>query len=142
MECGALDVFITQGIMKKGRAGFRITVLANPISVQTLEEIIFRETGTLGIRKYWCERTKLIRKYIQHEISHSALRFSQAYLPDGSLVSKPEYEECARLARAWNVPLRQVLLHCYSRIAETSPPLSPASQTVVSDLRIGQNKET
>ncbi|MCX8139008.1 MAG: nickel pincer cofactor biosynthesis protein LarC [Gemmataceae bacterium] len=142
MECGALDVFITQGIMKKGRAGFRITVLANPTSVQTLEEIIFRETGTLGIRKYWCERTKLARKYVQHEISNTALRFSQAYLPDGSLLSKPEYEECARLARTWNVPLRQVLLQCYSRIAEASRIPSPASQKVTSDPRMDQDKET
>jgi uncharacterized protein (TIGR00299 family) protein len=142
MENGALDVFVTHGIMKKGRAGFRITVLASPMSVKSLEEVIFRETGTLGIRKYWCERTKLSRKYIHHEISNNTLRFSQACLPDGTTLSKPEYEECARLARTWNVPLRQILLHCYSKIANESRPLFPTSQPSVPVPRSGDDEGT
>lgn len=142
MEFGALDVFITHGIMKKGRAGFRITVLANSTSVQTLEEIIFRETGTLGIRKYWCERTKLIRRYVQHEVCGTPLRFSQACLSDGTMVSKPEYEECTRVARARNVPLRHVFLHCYSKIAEESQSLSSGTRQPTPNSRIDQNKDT
>lgn len=139
MEKGALDVFVTQGIMKKGRAGFRITVLASPMSVHALEEIIFRETGTLGIRKYWCTRTKLSRRYIQHEVSNHTLRFSQAFMSDGTTLSKPEYEECARIARTWNIPLRQVLLHCYAKIAQESPWSSPIPQRSVSHSEHGDN---
>ncbi|MCS7270674.1 MAG: nickel pincer cofactor biosynthesis protein LarC [Gemmataceae bacterium] len=132
LQHGAMDVFISSGLMKKGRLGYRVTVLAPPALVASLQEVLFRETGTLGIRRSWCERVKLPRQYVQHQIDRHRVQFSQARLPDGTPVGKPEYEDCARTARETNLPLRQVMLDCYARMVSPSlatnnaPPITAA----------------
>src|SRR5262249_45948905 len=62
LAAGALDVFSTAIFMKKNRPGVLLSVLAPEDKLPALEEILFRETGTLGIRRYAAERHKLERK--------------------------------------------------------------------------------
>src|SRR5262249_32542349 len=63
-EAGALDVFTTSIFMKKNRPGVLLSVLAPEDKMPALEEILFRETTTLGIRRYPVERHKLNRKAV------------------------------------------------------------------------------
>jgi uncharacterized protein (TIGR00299 family) protein len=107
-EAGALDVFTTPVIMKKGRPGTQITVLAREERRETLTEIIFAETTTAGIRASRLERTVLDR-----EMRRVTTRFGEITVKvlsrGGRVVSvSPEYEECRRIAKEWQVPLKEV----------------------------------
>ncbi|MCA1903885.1 MAG: nickel pincer cofactor biosynthesis protein LarC [Cyanobacteria bacterium KgW148] len=104
---GALDVFTQPVVMKKGRIGTLITVLCHPDRAVELEQIIFRETSTLGIRRRHQERTILDRELAHAQTPWGTVGVKIAHRPDRDTI-QPEYEDCARLARENNVPLRQV----------------------------------
>jgi uncharacterized protein (TIGR00299 family) protein len=63
-ERGALDVFITPIIMKKGRSAAKLSVLVEAKAVKDIQEVIFRETTSLGLRKFRVEKIMLQRKLI------------------------------------------------------------------------------
>lgn len=104
---GALDVY-TQAIgMKKSRTGILITVIC-PCDRQTIcEQILFRETSTLGIRYRFQERKILFREIREVETEYGKARVKIARR-DGFCTIQPEYEDCARLARLNDIPLMQV----------------------------------
>lgn len=108
LESGALDVFIVPIMMKKGRPGQLVTVLVRPEAVSDAEAILFRETGTLGVRRRWCERSVLPRGRVAVETSFGTVWVKVAELPDGGRRAAPEYEDCARLARSAGVSLAEV----------------------------------
>jgi len=105
---GALDVFVVQGQMKKGRPGFMVTVIAEPPTVPALEAVLFRETGTFGIRRTTAERTKLQREAITVQTPWGPVAAKRGWRTDGFAVVTPEYDDCARVAREHGVPLRDV----------------------------------
>ena len=107
LQHGALDVY-TQAIgMKKSRTGSLITVIC-PCDRQSIcEQILFRETTTLGIRHRLQERKILHREIHEVETEYGKARVKIARR-DGFLTIQPEYEDCASLARSHHVPLMQV----------------------------------
>ncbi|MBA4187205.1 MAG: TIGR00299 family protein [Planctomycetaceae bacterium] len=105
---GALDVFVVHGQMKKGRPGFMVSVICEPSHVPALEAIIFRETGTFGIRKHTAERSKLQRESVTVETPWGPVKAKRGWRADGFSIVTPEYEDCARVAREQGVPLREV----------------------------------
>ena len=110
LAAGALDVFTTAVQMKKNRPGVQITVLATPADAHRLEAILFRETGTLGIRRTPATRGKLARQPHTVATPWGEIMGKLASLADGTQVFSPEFESCRRVAEAHNVPLRQVFL--------------------------------
>ena len=62
LTAGALDAYFTPVQMKKGRPGVLVTVVAPPERREAIEELLFRETTTLGIRRQEWERTALDRE--------------------------------------------------------------------------------
>jgi uncharacterized protein (TIGR00299 family) protein len=104
---GALDVFTVHGQMKKGRPGFLVTVIAAADRVAEIESVLFRETGTFGIRKHTATRTKLRREAITVETPWGPVKTKRGWR-DGFELITPEYEDCARLAREHGVPLRTI----------------------------------
>ncbi len=105
---GALDVFSTPIFMKKNRPGVLLTVLAPEAALSNLEEILFRETMTFGIRRYPADRHKLQRKAVTVETPWGPIAGKLGWLEGRPPVFTPEYDDCARVARAHNVPLREV----------------------------------
>ena len=69
-KAGALDVFLTQVIMKKGRPGIKLSVLCNDSDKDNLMKIIFEETTTIGLRFYSAGRKTLGRE-IKNSIQNS-----------------------------------------------------------------------
>ena len=67
MDAGALDAFVTPIQMKKNRPGVMLSVLCDEPRIPALEEILFRETTTLGIRRYPVSRHKLKRQAVEVE---------------------------------------------------------------------------
>jgi hypothetical protein len=105
---GALDVFVVQGQMKKGRPGFMVTVLCEAAKVTVLEGVLFRETATFGVRRYVAERSKLRREMVEVETPWGPVKAKRGWREDGFEVLTPEYDDCARLARELGIPLRDV----------------------------------
>ncbi len=111
LASGALDVWLTPVVMKKGRPANLLTVLCLPEKEDELREVIFTETSTLGVRGRREKRVCLPRKQIDVETGFGAVRVKVAACRDGSgWQMSPEYEDCRRLAREKNVPLKNVYL--------------------------------
>ena len=108
MEAGARDAFFTPVFMKKGRPAYLLTVLCDEAKRRELESIIFRETTTIGIRRWQCERTVLPRGAYRLQTAHGEMQAKRVTLPDGSERIYPEYESAAALAKRTGVPLREI----------------------------------
>jgi uncharacterized protein (TIGR00299 family) protein len=107
LNSGALDVSITPVIMKKGRPGSLLTVLCLPETQTELIRIIFQETTTLGVRVHREERYLLPRQEICVQTDYGSVRVKIANAAGGGQIS-PEYEDCRKLAREKNIPLKSV----------------------------------
>ena len=105
---GARDVFALPIQMKKNRPGVLLTVIAEESKVAELEMILFRETGTFGIRRTRAERTILERELATVATPWGEVRIKCGRRA-GHEIATPEYEDCARVAREHGVPLRVVL---------------------------------
>src|SRR5262245_48929440 len=104
---GALDVFTVPIAMKKNRPGTLLSVLAPENLLAPIQEIVFRETGTLGIRRLLVERHKLPREAVTVATAWGPIRGKLARWND-QVIFSPEYEDCAHIARQHRLPLRQV----------------------------------
>jgi hypothetical protein len=107
-EEGALEVYLTQLIMKKGRPGVLLTVLCEPESRERLLDVLFRETTTLGVRASYEEREELERWTEKVPTAFGPIQVKRGRLPDGSVKTAPEYEACRAAAKASRAPLVEV----------------------------------
>ena len=107
LEHGAKDVFITPVIMKKGRPGSLLSILAPETIVQAIEKILFEETSTIGLRKYQVRRTVLPRgsKKIETKFGEIEVKYT---IINGIEHMHPEYEICKTLARKHQLPLQEI----------------------------------
>ncbi|GAB6179838.1 nickel pincer cofactor biosynthesis protein LarC [Desulfotomaculum defluvii] len=107
---GALDVFYTPIVMKKGRAGVKLTAICRPESVDSLTGIILHETSSLGVRVSYQNRKKLFREIKEVDTCYGSVKVKLARLDVGQPVLnlKPEYEDCRSLANRMNIPVKEV----------------------------------
>jgi pyridinium-3,5-bisthiocarboxylic acid mononucleotide nickel chelatase len=106
-EAGALDVAFSPLQMKKNRPGVLVRVLARPEDGQRLAVVVLVHTSALGVRVQTVER--LIARRSQRTVATpwGRVRVKVKHLGNSESVA-PEYEDCARVARAAHVPLSQV----------------------------------
>jgi uncharacterized protein (TIGR00299 family) protein len=108
LAAGAQDAWLTPIVMKKGRAAVTISVLCGADREDDLRALLFRETGTLGVRTSRVDKRSLQREHLSVATPHGSVRVKVGTL-DGEAVSvAPEFEDCARVAREADVPLREV----------------------------------
>lgn len=107
-DAGALDVFLTPVHMKKNRPATLVTVLCEPQQAERLAEIVFRETGTFGIRQREQNRVTLERTWQTVATPFGEVRLKIGRWQGSVLSVAPEYEDCKRAALARDVPLTQV----------------------------------
>jgi uncharacterized protein (TIGR00299 family) protein len=108
MDAGALDAFVTPIQMKKNRPGVMLSVLCDEPKIPSLEDVLFRETTTLGIRRYPVSRHKLKRQVVEVETPLGKVRGKLGWLGDRPPTFSPEYDDCARIAAERGIPLREV----------------------------------
>jgi uncharacterized protein (TIGR00299 family) protein len=107
-KVGALDVFFTPIIMKKSRPATKITVIV-PVELRdTMFEILFQESTTLGLRYYSARRKKLIRENVQVKTPFGEVEIKVARLGKKIMNAAPEYESCYRIAKEKGIPLKEV----------------------------------
>ncbi|MHC1631507.1 MAG: nickel pincer cofactor biosynthesis protein LarC [Methanotrichaceae archaeon] len=114
MKEGALDVSIVPALMKKGRYGSIVKVIAKEDQMDRLASRIMKETGSLGIRifpilhRYVAEREpRILDLDIEGQSHQVEVKVSQL---DGKMLNvKAEYEDCRKIALEIGLPLREVI---------------------------------
>jgi pyridinium-3,5-bisthiocarboxylic acid mononucleotide nickel chelatase len=105
---GAQDAWLTPIVMKKGRSAVTISVLCAPDRADDLRELLFRETGTLGIRASRVDKRALARESMTVATPHGSVSVKIGMLGGRPVSIAPEFEDCARVAREAGVPLKDV----------------------------------
>jgi uncharacterized protein (TIGR00299 family) protein len=105
---GALDVYLTPIIMKKGRPSVKISVLCQEDKFQKIKEILFRETTTLGVRSFKVHKTMLERRFTKVNTSYGQVTIKEAYYNGEKIKGKFEYEECKKIAQSRGIPISEV----------------------------------
>ncbi len=119
LRVGALDVFRAPIQMKKGRPGFKLSILCDRKKVDVVADILFRETTTIGIRIHNIERRKLERKTkkIKTKVGKAEVKLA---FSKGELVNiSPEFESCEKLAKKTGLPVKEI----YQTVKETANKL-------------------
>ena len=109
MSAGARDVHFTPVYMKKNRPAYMLTVICDEAHIKKMEQIIFEETTTIGIRRMRMERTVLEREETVIALERGEVKAKKCTLPDGQVRLYPEYESVAELARKNDVSFQQVM---------------------------------
>lgn len=107
MENGALDACYLPIYMKKNRPAYMLTVLCRPEDRERLEDIIFEETTTIGIRRALMQRMILQRRKSTEQTSLGDVAVKTMKKKNGE-VPTLEYESVAAIAREQHLPFREV----------------------------------
>lgn len=118
LAAGALDVTSAPLQMKKGRPGQLITVLAPLDRADSLVELFFRETTTIGVRTWEARRRVLAREMVQVETPFGPVQVKVSRLNGHILNAAPEFEDCRRIALERGAPLKQVLAAASAAVCE------------------------
>ena len=105
---GALDVFFAPIQMKKNRPATLLTVLCSPEKTEDLAIILFRESGTFGIRIREQKRLTLTRSWETAATKYGPIQVKIGAWQGEEMTASPEYEDCKRAALEHGVPLRWV----------------------------------
>ena len=105
---GALDVVALSTVMKKGRPGTRLEVLCTPELANELEDILFNESTTIGVRRMTVERRALPRGVRLVEVLGHPVSVKVVRLPSGGRRIKPEFDDVAAVSMATGRPLSDI----------------------------------
>lgn len=109
LKNGAKDVYYTPVFMKKNRPAYEMTVLCDKGKIKELEQIIFDETTTIGIRRTELKRTILPRKADRIMLNYGELKVKKCILPEGEVRIYPEYESVVELAEKNHISFGQII---------------------------------
>ena len=123
---GAKDVSIIPMYTKKNRPGQIVKVIADQKDVSYLSQVLIAETGTLGVRVYYCERHIINRELVIVDLpfmgNKEMVRVKVSKNARGEVVRiKPEYEDLRRLAEKTKMPFREILDLAVSKTHELFP---------------------
>ena len=107
-EAGALDVTFFPVQMKKNRPGIQVQVMGRPDKRDSLMEVLFRESATLGIRFRYSQRKVLKRSVAEVDSPWGKIKVKKVLGTDGHPFFLPEYDACREIALRKNLPLREV----------------------------------
>ena len=125
---GAVDVWSTPILMKKGRPALEVTALAPPDAVPAVERAFFLNSTTLGVRARAMTRAVLARAFERVDTPFGTVRVKVGALEGQVLGAHPEFDDCQRLARRAGVPVRTVLAAATAAAHElTLGPRQPAA---------------
>lgn len=106
-ENGALDVFYTPIFMKKNRPAYRLTVCCRKNDMIKLQNIIFKQTTTIGIRYRFESRTVLERKETKIDTKYGKIK-AKKVVNNGEEYIYPEYESLKEIAIKNDVSLKEL----------------------------------
>lgn len=107
MEAGARDVYYTPIYMKKNRPAYQLNIICTEEDVERLEQIVFEETTTIGIRKLPMDRTVLPRetRMVQTPLGEAQVKVCRL---NGRERCFPEYSSITELCRKHGRSYREI----------------------------------
>jgi pyridinium-3,5-bisthiocarboxylic acid mononucleotide nickel chelatase len=108
-EAGALDVWFTPILMKKGRPALEVSALSAPAALANVETAFFEHSTTLGLRRHPLQRAVLERAFAKVTTAFGEVQVKLAARGGVLLGATPEFDDCRRLALRAKVPVRRVL---------------------------------
>ncbi|NTW72448.1 MAG: nickel pincer cofactor biosynthesis protein LarC [Eubacteriaceae bacterium] len=115
-QAGALDVYKTSIIMKKGRPAIKLSILCKARDEELVIHALFLHSTTIGARKYPVGKIAMDRKIIEKHTSLGTVRVKQTYYQGELIRQKLEYEDCLKIAREKDMTLDAV----YAEAAKTT----------------------
>jgi uncharacterized protein (TIGR00299 family) protein len=109
LKSGALDVFLTPVLMKKGRLATKLTVLAEIDKIDSLISAIFKETSSIGVRYFPVERRVLERKMKKVGILGEEVAIKISYHEGKEVNIRPEFSDCVRLAKKSDLSVKEIM---------------------------------
>lgn len=116
LNSGALDVYITPIIMKKGRPAVKLSVLCRKRDLYTVENTLFMETSTFGVRSYKVDKTMLYRSFDAIEVYGEKVKVKYGYMNGEVIKAKPEYEDCKAIAQKLGIGINTVYMETIKKI--------------------------
>ena len=104
---GALDVFFTPIFMKKNRPAYRLSVTCKQEDLKKMQNIIFKQTTTIGIRYRKEYRTVLKREEVEIETKYGKIKAKKVE-NNGEKYIYPEYESIKEIAEKNNIPIKEL----------------------------------
>jgi uncharacterized protein (TIGR00299 family) protein len=108
LAAGALDAMVVPSVMKKGRPGVWLTVIAEPEAADAIAGQLLTETSSLGVRLRFDERYELERRIEEVETRFGTIALKVALLPGGGERAVAEFESVRAAAERSGRPLREV----------------------------------
>lgn len=109
LNSGALDVFTIPIYMKHNRPAVKLSVLCRIGDTQQIEQFLFEEGVTFGIRKQIVQRAKLVKHFTAVQTPFGEIKIKTGSLNEKVVNAKPEFADCAAAAKKHNVTIKQVL---------------------------------
>jgi uncharacterized protein (DUF111 family) len=107
-KAGVSDVFFSNIMMKKGRPGIVLNVICEKDMADSVKNIIFTESTSLGIRTFPFRKDTLVRKLETIKTIYGDITVKRSFYKDKEVSAKPEYDECRKLASETGIPLKQL----------------------------------
>lgn len=107
-EKGALDVFLANIYMKKNRPGIKLSVISPLDKTEILSKIVIEETTSLGVRIYQTKRICIERDFAKVKTKYGNITVKLGKIGDKIVNIHPEYEDCVKIAKKNNLPLKRV----------------------------------
>lgn len=107
LEAGARDAFFTPIYMKKNRPAYKLSVLCGEEQIRELDAILFRETTTIGVRRYRVQRDILDRRIEEVQTSYGRVKVKVCTF-EGQELRYPEYESVRKLCREQGISYREM----------------------------------
>lgn len=109
LDAGAKDVCFTPIYMKKCRPAYELGVLCEYKDVEKIEDIIFKHTTTIGIRKYKVERTVLEREIIDVSTKYGLVKVKKCKLKNETRYY-PEYNSVSKICDIFDISYQQAYI--------------------------------
>ena len=120
LKAGARDVHFLPCFMKKNRPAWLLRVIADAAKVPCFEEILFRSTTTIGVRKYPVERTVMEREVVEVKFPFGTVRAKRCSF--GGIVRRyPEYESVKQAAETAGLPFLEAWHAAEKVLGEAEP---------------------
>ncbi|HEX9575335.1 MAG TPA: nickel pincer cofactor biosynthesis protein LarC [Myxococcales bacterium] len=109
LAAGAADAWIAPVTMKKGRPGHLLGAVVPEAARAAVEEALFRETSTLGVRAHRVERSVLDREVVEVATRYGPVRVKLGRRGGAVVNAAPEFEDCRLRAKEHGVAVKEVL---------------------------------
>ncbi|MDQ4096109.1 MAG: LarC family nickel insertion protein, partial [Actinomycetota bacterium] len=108
LDAGAHDAWVTPIVMKKGRPAFTLSALCDPEREESIANVIFAETTTLGTRSTRVSKRALKREWVETHVAGARVRVKIGRRNGDITTVAPEHDDAVAAAEQTGLPLKQV----------------------------------